>query len=114
MNEYKLYAMPTKPETIDGMGYQRFSRVTPEYSLVYTDGEAPKGSVELSEDDARRLSNGDESWLRGCNTQLIAEEIERQKPEIFRKFSEHLDKIDAILREIETESKEETVTAEAG
>ncbi len=113
MNAFRLYAMPTKPETIDGMGGQRFSRVTPEYSLVYTDGDAPKGSVELSEDDAGRLSKGDEIWLRGCNTQLIAEEIERQRPEIFRRFSEHLDKLGDILREIEAESKEETAADES-
>lgn len=113
MNAYKLYAMPTKPETIDGMGYQRFSRVTPEYSLVYTDGEAPMGSVELSDGDARRLSEGDEVWLRGCNTQIIAEEIERQRPEILRKFSEYLDKIDATLREVKAEDKIDIKTAKA-
>ena len=63
MTAYRLYALPTTPAALDGMGPQRFSRVTPEYSLVYTDKEQPKGSVEMKEEDATRLSAADENWL---------------------------------------------------
>lgn len=112
MNSYHLYAMPTKPETIDGMGPQRFSRVTPEYTLVYTDGEPPKQSVELSEDDAVRLTKADESWVRNCNITLIKEEIERQKPEMIRKISESIEKLETILQELAEESAQEAAEAE--
>lgn len=104
MNSYHLYAMPTKPETIDGMGAQRFSRVTPEYTLVYTDGEKPWQSVELSEQDAVRLTKSDESWVRNCNITLIKEELERQKPEMLRRISDTVEQLEAILKELSEES----------
>lgn len=113
MTKYKLYALPTKPETIEAMTGQRFSRVTPQYSLVYTDGDAPKGSAELSERDARRLSRGDESWLKGCNTQLIAEELQRQMPDMLRKMDEQVEKLTGILKELSEEAKAKEKTAEA-
>lgn len=107
MNSYHLYAMPTKPETIDGMGIQRFSRVTPEYTLVYTDGEKPMQSVELSEDDAVRLTKADESWVRNCNILLIREEIERQKPEMLKRISETMERLELILKEASEEINQE-------
>ena len=112
MNKYHLYAMPTKPETIDGMGHQRFSRVTPEYTLVYTDGEKPMNSCELTEDDAARLTKADESWVRSCNITLIKEEIERQKPEMLRKISETMERLESILRELEEETSDEAQDSE--
>lgn len=107
MNKYRLYAMPTKPETIDGMAGQRFSRITTDYSLVYTDGEAPEGSAELTEEHANRLSRGDESWLLGCNIELIREEIERQKPEMLRKIGEQIDRLEEVIKEANRETGEE-------
>lgn len=104
MNAYKLYAMPTKPETIDGMGYQRFSRITEEYTLVYTDGEAPKPNAELTDDDAGRLTEGDRNWLLACNTRLLVEEIERQKPEMLRRLGEKIEELETILQELAEES----------
>lgn len=104
MNAYKLYAMPTKPEAIDGMGYQRFSRITAEYALVYTDGEAPKPSAELTDEDAGRLTEGDRNWLLACNTRLLAEEIERQKPEMLRRLGEKIEEFETILQELAEES----------
>lgn len=107
MNKYHLYAMATKPETIDGMGHQRFSRITPEYTLVYTDGDQPKNSYELSEAEAARLTKADESWVRSCNITLIKEDIERQKPEMLRKISETMERLESILRDMEEESRSE-------
>ena len=104
MNAYKLYAMPTKPETIDGMGHQRFSRITAEYTLVYTDGEAPKPSAELTDEDAGRLTEGDRNWLLACNTRLLVEEIERQKPEMLRRLGEKIEEFETILQELAEES----------
>jgi len=104
LNAYKLYAMPTKPETIDGMGYQRFSRITAEYTLVYTDGEAPQPSAELTDEDAGRLTEGDRNWLLACNTRLLVEEIERQKPEMLRRLGEKIEEFETILQELAEES----------
>lgn len=105
MTAYRLYALPTTPAALDGMGPQRFSRVTPEYSLVYTDKEQPKGSVEMKEEDATRLSAADENWLLSCNLTLIKEEIERKKPELLRKLSEKIESMEAILAELSKEAK---------
>ena len=98
MNAYKLYAMPTKPDIIDGMGHQRFSRITAEYTLVYTDGEAPKPSVVLTDEDAGCLSEGDRNWLLACNTRLLVEDIERQKPEMLRRIGEKIEEFENILK----------------
>lgn len=108
MNRHRLYAMPTKPETVDGMGHQRFSRITPEYSLVYTDGEAPMGSVEMADEDAARLSKADERWLRSCNLVLIKEDLEQQMPEMVKKFTEKLDELESVLEQIRAENEAET------
>ena len=98
MNRYHLYAMPTKPETVDGMGHQRFSRITAEYTLVYTDGEAPQPSAELTDEDAGRLTEGDRNWLLACNTRLLVEDIERQKPEMLRRIGEKIEGFENILK----------------
>ena len=105
MNKYRLYAIPTKPETIDGMGHQRFSRITPEYSLVYTDGQAPMDGVEMSDGDAKRLSKADERWLLACNLELIKEELERQMPEMLQRITEKLIQLESILEQAEKESE---------
>lgn len=104
MNRYHLYAMPTKPETVDGMGHQRFSRITAEYTLVYTDGEAPQPSAELTDEDAGRLTEGDRNWLLACNTRLLVEDIERQKPEMLRRLGEKIEEFETILQELAKES----------
>lgn len=104
MNAYKLYAMPTNPKTVDGIGYQRFSRITAEYTLVYTDGDAPQPSAELTDQDAGRLTEGDRNWLLACNTRLLVEEIERQKPEMLRRIGEKIEEFEIILRELADES----------
>lgn len=96
--------MPTKPETVDGMGHQRFSRITAEYTLVYTDGEAPQPSTELTDEDAGRLTEGDRNWLLACNTRLLVEEIERQKPEMLRRLGEKIEEFETILQELAKES----------
>ena len=106
MTTYRLYAMPTTPSTIDGMGHQRFSRITPEYSLVYTDKDQPRGSVEMKEEDATRLTAADENWLLGCNLTLIKEEIERKKPELLMRLAEKLENMEALLEELNKEAQD--------
>ena len=84
--------------------YQRFSRITPEYTLVYTDREAPQPSAELTDGDAGRLTEGDRNWLLACNTRLLVEEIERQKPEMLRRMGEKITEFESILRELAKEA----------
>lgn len=108
MRSFRLYAMPTKPETVDRIENQRFSRITPDYSLVYTDGEAPDGSAELQESDAKRLTKADENWLLSCNLVLIKEEIARKKPEMLRMLGERLDSLETMLKELSEEAKQES------
>lgn len=112
MNTYRLYAMPTKEETIEGMENYRFSRVTPEYGLIYTEKEQPKGSLELKEEDAKRLTKADESWLICCNLTIIKEEIKKKKPELMRKLEEKVDGIEALLKELSEETEKSEFTEE--
>lgn len=106
MTAYRLYAMPTTPAALDGMGPQRFARITPDYSLVYTDKEKPHGSVEMKEEDATRLTAADENWLLSCNLTLIKEEIERKKPELLMRLAEKLENMEALLEELNKEAQD--------
>ena len=99
---FRLCAIPTTAEATARTEGQRFSRITADYTLVYTaDEELPQGSLELTEADAVRLSDGDRRWLSDCNNALIAEEVARLKPKIVRKLSDLLDEIEKNLNQTE-------------
>ena len=91
---FRLCAKPTTAEATAETEGKRFSRITPDYTLVYTSGEIPKGWLEMKEEDAARLSSEDRRWLNDCNSALIVEEVARQKPRIVRKLADLLDEIE--------------------
>lgn len=94
---YKLYALEMKRETIELAGTERFSRVTPFYVLIYTAGDAPKDSIELSGSETKRLSDEDERWLLDCNIVILREETEKREPEIIKDLSDRVERLEAAL-----------------
>lgn len=99
---YRLYALPLTSENIALAAENRFSRATPSpepgYVLVYTNGDAVKGAVEIGENNANRLSNADIRWLMDSSAAIMAEEIEKNKPEVIRHLSESVEALEDALQ----------------
>lgn len=106
---FRLCATPTTAEATAMTEGKRFSRITPDYTLVYTDEEMPDGWLFLAEEDAESLSQEDRRWLNDCNVALIAEEVARQKPKIVHRLADLLDEIEKRLKQ-----NEEGANAENG
>lgn len=98
IKSYRLYAMKLSNTSIERAMGERFSRVTPEYVLVYTDSEKPENAIQLEESEASLMTQADAQWLLDCNVALIAEEAARQKPEILRQLSDKVDELEEALK----------------
>ena len=97
----RLYAGPTTAEaTAQTEGY-RFSRIAASYTLVYTDNpnDLPEGFIEITEAEAHRLTDADRQWLTDCQTALIVEHIQEQKPVIEQRLNELLNIVEQITKE---------------
>lgn len=99
---YRLYALPMTGENIALAAGERFSRATPTpepgYVLVYTDGNAPTKSVEVTADTASLLTPPDIRWLIDCGAAVAAEELEKHRPEVLRDMSEKIEALETELR----------------
>ena len=99
---YKLCAMPTTEASTAAVEKQRFSRITQDYTLVYTSGKIPAGSLKLAESDASRLTDADRRWLDDCNAVLIAEAIAKDRPRILHQLSDLLTTIESNIQKAQT------------
>lgn len=99
---FKLYALPLSAENIAAAANERFSRATPTpepgYVLIFTDGAAPEHAAEITEETAKLLSPADVRWLIDSNAAIVAEEIERRKPEVLKQLSEQIETLETELR----------------
>lgn len=110
---YKLCAMPTTVETTLAVERQRFSRITADYTLVYTAGKIPPGGLKLTEADASRLTSADKRWLDDCNAVLISEAISKDSPRILSKLNDLLNTIESnIQKDHETRVTQEGADAD--
>ena len=104
---YRLYALPLTAENIAVAANERFSRATPTptpgYVLVYSDGDAPPQSEEITKERINLLSPADEQWLFDSNVAIIAEQIELHKPDVLGGLSES---IAALEQELQKQKKE--------
>jgi hypothetical protein len=88
----------------------RFQRITPSYTLVYTD-EEPEGvnCTEIKAEEISNLSRKDFQWLADSNLILLREFVEEHKDsqvQSLKKFFEELDKnIKEELKEKDGERK---------
>lgn len=95
--KYRLFALPFAIESAKAATGQRFSRISSGYVLIYTDGEAPHNSAEITEEEVGRLTKQDARWLYDCNVALLAEETKAHEKEILASVKEQLDKLEEAL-----------------
>ena len=106
--KYRLFAMNYALENVDFASSFRFSRVTPEYILIYTQRKRlnpPVGkSIEVKEDDISLLTKLDEAWLFDCGISLFADIATRQRKEDVDRLA---DMVNRLEEELEVESRKE-------
>lgn len=96
---FKLYALSVTPENVEQAVGSRFSRILPEYILIYTDGAAPERSVEVTQENLYRLTKEDQSWIMECAGDLLMERLEKEKPAVAKRLSDMIDALGAALDE---------------
>lgn len=105
---YRLFAFPYDLENVKFASGFRFSRVTPDYILVYAQRarlKPPVGKpVEIRETDLKKLDRMDESWLFDCGVSLFADIAARQKKEDIKKLTDMIDRLEVELDKVSEES----------
>ena len=96
---YRLYAMAVSYKNIERAMQARFSRVTPGYVMIYTDGEAPENSVEITGEDVKRLSKDDEAWLMSCSGRLLMDRLEAEGCHAAENLNSMIDRLAVALKE---------------
>lgn len=91
--EYRIYA--THADT-NGKSYAqrcRFSRITPQYVLIYADAKPDEiKSIEVREKDFYRLTESDRSWLWESMSAIASEFMENNKVNTAKKMGEMLER----------------------
>lgn len=104
---YRLFALPLTAENIMAAANERFSRATPSpepgYVLIYSNGDAPEGAKEITDEHVDLLSAQDARWLLGNAATLAAEELEKHKTEALKGMSESVVALEAELERIKNE-----------
>lgn len=96
MKTYRLYALPLNS---DFDVNERFIRINGKYILIYTEKEYTENAVQITDNEAHRLSTAESDWLFRCNSTIIAEEMVDRKEEIASALAESLDKLELALAE---------------
>lgn len=108
IKKYRLFALPYSFENVEYASEFRFSRVTPEYILIYTQKArlvVPVGkAAEVKENDISLLSKLDEAWLFDCGLSLFADIAANQKTEDVARLS---DMVSRLEEELEAETRKE-------
>ena len=98
---YRLFAFPYDLKNVEYASKFRFSRVTPDYILVYamqSRVKPPVGKpVEIKESDLKKLDLLDESWLFDCGISLFADIASRQKKEDITRLTDMIDRLEIEL-----------------
>lgn len=96
---YRLYALAASHENIERAVKERFSRITPGYALIYTNGAAPEESVEITGEDVKRLTKDDEAWLMSCAGRLLMDRLEAEGSRAVQDLNGMVDRLAAALEE---------------
>ena len=91
---YKLFAMEATYENVLVATKEKYYRITADYILVYTNGDAPENSVEFTDGDAVRLSDSEMQWLFDINVELLQEQIAKETPQIVERLSAYLNQLE--------------------
>lgn len=97
----RLYALLYSLENVQYAASFRFSRVTPDYILLYTSKKRlkpPTGkAMEIKQDEICELTGMDESWLIDCGVSLLAERAASHKSEGLERLSSMVEKLESEL-----------------
>ena len=100
--KYRLFFMLSSPENISFAARNRFTRITPEYILVYTQKARMKppvgGVIEISSrEDLFRLTATDREWVLDCARSVMYEDLMKSKAEAFYDLSQMVDRLEEEL-----------------
>ena len=98
MIKYALYAVPPTKEGLEIAQKSRFSRVTKDYALIYSDSKVD-GGKEITDKDLYRLTKADSKWLQDCNYAIIFEETKKKEKEISESLSDTINRLEESLKE---------------
>lgn len=106
MKKYRLFFMLSDRRNIQYASQNRFSRITLDYILVYTQKtrmKPPTGSsMEISaRDDLFRLTEKDREWVLDCARSVMYEDLMRNKADSLQNLSQMVDRLE---EELEAES----------
>lgn len=80
--KYRLYILRYTKSIVEDLKMYRFTRITPDYALCYTEGKQPLKSAEITEEDLPNLSSDDRKWLKETNFSILREFVEKHHAEI--------------------------------
>ena len=103
MTKYRLYVLKTDADGIAKASATRFSRLTGNYILVYT--EEKMQAPEITEEEIWRLTEMDSRWLLKCNIQLALEDFRGRQEEIAQTV---LNKLKIVEDELAKKQRAET------
>ncbi len=97
----RLFALLYSMENVTYAARFRFSRVTPDYILLYTEKarlKPPTGkAAEIRKEDLPKLTAMDESWLFDCGISLLAERTAAHQAEGLNRLSDMVNRLEAEL-----------------
>ena len=91
--------MAADRETMDFAIKERFSRITPQYILVYTTKQPPQFSVAITPEDMNRLREGDRQWITDCLLAEAAALLKAREPELLTTLSTRVTALEQALRQ---------------
>jgi len=101
--QYNLCAFNSTEESVEFATKQRFSRITSEYTLIYTDNtniiddSVCQPYIIIKESETGCLTDEDRDWLLSCNIVIIAEEAVKHKELILNGMSDTIKKLEKAL-----------------
>ena len=112
MNQYQLYVMPTTGENIDIASGERFSRITLQYILIYSDKEQKANAIPVNGVDLKRLTEADIQWVNDCLVMLFAEAIKKHPKDLKSSLENKIKALENALKaEAEKLQKEDNSVA---
>lgn len=97
--KYRLFAVKPDEKGVKTACEYRFSRITDEYGLIYTDGDSPEEAIEVTQADAYRLKSSDEEWLQMCNVVILAEQAKAHEIEMAELLSDRIHELEEVLKQ---------------
>ena len=105
--KYRLYAMPVNADNMEMAQKERFSRITPEYVLIYVKRRI-SDFPEITDKNIDIMSDKDRQWLSDCNMALIGEEVTRGRNDFLSDLSVKITELErALVREKEQVERNE-------